>query len=67
MPDYGDWGFFGFEPPCEHLVALRQFLESSGLGIWGEDSLHPDGWVNVLCSHCHRTYEVTLREPFDPE
>lgn len=59
------WGHYGKEPPCEHLLALRKHLESSGLRIWSEHGISPFGWVNVSCPHCHRTYEVTLREPWE--
>lgn len=61
IPVRDDWGRYGSEPPCEHLVALRAFLEASGLKVWAEHSEGPWGWCNVHCPHCHRTYETTLQ------
>ena len=59
------WGKYGSAAPCEHLVSLRAFLEANGLGVWAEHSEQPAGWCNVHCKACHRTYEVTLREPWE--
>lgn len=59
------WGDWGEESACEHLKALREFIVASGIGIWAEHSEQPRGWVNVYCEKCKRTYEVTLREPFE--
>ena len=59
------WGAYGDEPPCEHLLALRGYLEEHGLSVWGELTEQPGGWVNVGCETCGRTYEVTLREPWE--
>lgn len=56
------WGDYGSEPACEHLLALRAFLEKHKLSIHAE---HADtGWCNVHCATCKRTYEVVLREPW---
>lgn len=55
-----DWGRFGDEPPCSHLVALLDYLRVNRLDIWSEHGSQPDGWVNVHCESCHRTYETTL-------
>jgi len=58
------WGQFGVEQPCAHLLALRQFLTDSNMYVYGEFTEAPDGWVNVHCGECRRTYEVTLRPPW---
>lgn len=54
------WGRFGDEAPCEHLLALRDFLEAQGLGVWSEHGEEPQGWVNVSCEACRRTYQTVL-------
>ena len=59
-----DWGNWGGEPPCEHLLSLRNYLEDTGLSVYSEHGESPNGWVNVHCPKCHRTYGVTLQEPF---
>lgn len=56
------WGYWGIEPPCEHIRKLRGYLRANGLGIWGEDTT--DGWVNLSCETCGKTYGLTLKEPF---
>lgn len=61
------WGHYGRNPPCEHLLALRAFLVANGLAVWAEHSEGPNGWVNVGCDACQRTYEVTLRAPWATE
>lgn len=61
IPVCDDWGRYGQEPPCEHLVALRNFLEASGLKVWAEHAESPWGWCNVHCSDCQRTYQTTLQ------
>ena len=58
--DLRDWGTYGDEPPCVHLRQLRALLEASGLSIYSEHGVEPQGWVNVHCPHCGRTYETTL-------
>ena len=55
------WGMWGEQPPCEHLTALREFLEQHKLTVWSEHGEEPHGWVNVGCDVCRRTYETTLR------
>lgn len=57
-----EWGRYGNKPPCEHLIALRNFLAKTGLAIWSEHGEQPAGWVNVSCPHCHRTYETELHD-----
>ena len=59
------WGSFGSEPPCSHLLELREFLETNELNIYSEMSESPYGWVSVHCAECHKTYEVTLEKPFE--
>ncbi len=54
------WGYFGNEPPCNHLIELRSFLETFGLDVYSEHG-EPDRWVNVHCQQCHKTYEVSFR------
>lgn len=49
--DYGE--------PCEHVKALRQYLQVNGLEVWAEHA-EPDGWVNTHCDACHTTYEGLL-------
>lgn len=56
-----DWGRYGKEPPCRHLVGLREFLEANGLKVWAEHAVNPTGWCNVHCQICNRAYETTLR------
>lgn len=53
------WGYYGDKPPCEHLIALRKFLEDNEIKIYSEHE--EDGWVNVRCKKCQRIYETTLR------
>ena len=60
-----EWGMYGKEPACEHLLALRAYLEDQDIQIWGEKTESPTGWVGVYCHRCKRVYEVTLREPFE--
>jgi len=55
------WGSWGDEPACEHLVALRNMLQLTGLCVYSESG-EPDLWVNVSCEHCKRTYEVSFRD-----
>lgn len=45
--------------PCEHVLALIAHLKTMGLAVWSEHG-EPDGWVNVACGSCHRTFEVVL-------
>jgi len=59
MASDDEWGFWGNEPPCEHMLALREFLIANWMDIWGEFT--DDGFVNVSCERCSRTYETTLR------
>lgn len=61
------WGFYGSEPPCEHLIALRAFLEANEMGVYSEHGTKPIGWVNVHCALCKRTYETVLREPWEED
>lgn len=61
-PYTGGWGRFGREPPCEHLIALARHLVASGMAIWSEHGTRPQGWVNVHCATCRRTYETSLDE-----
>ena len=58
------WGYWGKEPPCEHLVALRTFLEGNQMEITSEHGIDPSGWVNVSGESCSRTYETVLRPPW---
>lgn len=55
------WGRYGSEPPCEHLIELREFLENNQITVWSEHGEEPAGWVNLHCTRCGRTYETTLR------
>ena len=61
------WGYYGDEPPCEHLLALRRFLEENEMTIWSEHGTNPFGWVNIHCSKCGRTYETVLDEPWSDD
>lgn len=61
------WGRYGGEPPCTHLIMLVKRMRELGVAIWSEHGVQPDGWVNVSCEQCCRTYEVTLREPWETE
>lgn len=58
------WGMYGDKPPCEHLLALRKYLTEAKLSVYGEGTDEPEGWVNVCCAKCRRTYEVTLQKPW---
>jgi hypothetical protein len=60
--DEDKWGFYGDKPPCEHLLALRAFLES--MDMWVKGELTDTGWVNVHCRECARTYEVEMMPPW---
>lgn len=60
------WGKWGNEPPCEHLVALRNLLFLTGMCVYSEHG-EPDLWVNVSCEKCHRTYEVSFRDDLQGE
>lgn len=55
-----EWGNYGNEPPCEHLIELLGHLYRTGMDIWSEHGESPSGWVNVKCKKCGRTYETTL-------
>ena len=56
-----NWGHSVSEKPCEHLLALRDYLELRGLCVWSEHG-EPDAWVNVFCGQCQKTYEVSFRQ-----
>ena len=62
--DEKGWGKYGEEEPCKHMLALRVLLVQSKMTIYAEDS---DGWVNVTCFVCGRTYEtlLQLKEDFE--
>ena len=45
---------------CEHVQALRAWLRKHGISIRSEHGEEPDGWVNVTCSTCATTQEITL-------
>jgi len=62
-----EWGYYGDKPPCEHLLALRKFLEDNDMGVYSEHGEGPMGWVNVHCEKCGRGYEVTLDDPWEVE
>jgi hypothetical protein len=65
-PPADGWGKYGDQPPCEHLLALRRFLEENQMEVIGDDTFDPYGWVNVTCNKCSRCYEVTLNGEFEP-
>jgi hypothetical protein len=65
--DEPGWGVWGREEPCKHLLALRDFMKAQGLDAWSEHGTDPDGWVNVGCEKCGRTYEVVLSNRNVPE
>lgn len=47
--------------PCEHIKALRQYLEDHGLTVFSEEG-EPQRWVNVSCAEStHFTYEGMLQ------
>lgn len=54
------WGHYGMEPPCEHLIALLDYLRRHRMDVWSEHGEDPPGWVNAYCETCHRTYNTTL-------
>lgn len=54
------WGRWGKEPPCEHLLKLRDLLIEQGLTVWAKYA-EPNGWVKVHCKTCHKMYETTLQ------
>ena len=60
------WGMYGDEPPCIHLLSLRDFLEANNLEIYSEHGVDPSGWVNIHCPQCGRTYETLLRKRYNP-
>ena len=49
---------------CEHVAALRSDMRARGITIWSEHGECPQGWVNVHCEACHRTFEVTMRPTY---
>lgn len=62
------WGYYNRNtPPCEHLVALREFLVRNRMSVWSEHGEGPWGWVNIHCGQCNRTYETVLQAPWYPE
>lgn len=61
------WGYWGDDPPCLHLLALRAFLEANRMEVWSEEGLSPEGWVNVSCDACRRAYETVLRDPWNDD
>lgn len=60
------WAMFGKKEPCDHLLALRAFMLEHGIEAWSEQGEEPWGWLNVSCP-CPRTYETTLRAPWNDE
>jgi len=60
------WGMWGSEEPCKHLKKLREFLEKNDMTVWSQHG-QPNGWVNVHCTDCSRTYETVLQEPWCDE
>ena len=60
-----NWGKWGKESPCKHLLKLRSYLEENEIHITSEHGIEPMGWVNVSCP-C-RTYEVVLRDKDEEE
>jgi len=65
MPEESKWGYYNNDPPCEHLLALRKFLEEKDMEVWSEHGTGPHGWVNVHCAACKKTYETTLQTPWE--
>ena len=61
-----DWGRWDPDPPCAHLLALRNALASLQMAVWSEHGVEPSGWVNVRCTHCMKTYEICLHDDRDP-
>jgi hypothetical protein len=59
-----DWGNYGDQPPCEHLVTLREFLVRNRMSVYSEFSEEPYGWVDISCGSCKRTYQDVLRAPW---
>lgn len=57
-----NWGEYGEKKPCRHLLALRDFMKSTGMDVWSEHGTEPGGWVNIGCSSCRRTYEAVLSD-----
>lgn len=60
--DDPEWGDYGESGPCKHLLALRDFMKENWLDIWSEHGVEPDGWVNIGCGQCCRTYEAVLSD-----
>ena len=50
------------EECCEHVAALKKFLDEKKLRVYGELTEMPRGWVNVSCSACGQTCEVKLTD-----
>ncbi len=63
----GHWGHWAGEPPCEHLVELKDFLIKNKIRIWSELGQEPLGWVNINCEECSKTYQTILQEPWCDE
>lgn len=59
------WGEFNGESPCPCLTGLRKYIEDNNLSVYSEHGEEPSGWVNVHCPNHWRTYEVTLKPPFE--
>lgn len=63
MPEFMNdetWGNYGNEPPCTHLVGLRDYLMGNNM-IITNDFTEPHDWCSVYCSVCRKTYEVILK------
>jgi len=51
---------------CEHVKALHAYLREWQLDIYSEHGEEPQGWVNVHCRRCKKTFEISIRlqEPY---
>lgn len=56
------WGRWGEKKPCRHLLGLRKYMRANGLSAWSEHGESPDGWLNIACEKCSRTYEAVLSD-----
>jgi hypothetical protein len=66
MSELGLWGHdTDGQPPCEHLIALRQTIEALDLSLVGSIASHAvGGSIMVWCHQCARRYAVQLAHPF---
>lgn len=60
LPEVSAQGGAVSDDRCEHVRELEALMRQMRLDVYSEHGEEPDGWVNVHCRRCHRTYEIRL-------